>query len=192
MRLLPSVTEPDFEVVAREHYAGLYRFALSLAGSAADAADLTQQTFYLWATRGHQLKDAGKLKSWLFTTLYREFLGSRRHAGRFPHLELSSVEDELPANEPPEIRSLDAEAVMQGLQAVDEVFRAPLALFYLEERSYLEIAAILGVPTGTVMSRLARGKQQLRRILNQAVAAPPGNLLRLDPHAPAPSTAGPP
>ncbi|MBE7500731.1 MAG: RNA polymerase sigma factor [Verrucomicrobiales bacterium] len=180
------MTDPDFELVVRLHYAGLYRFALSLARSEPDAADLTQQTFYLWATRGHQLRDAGKLKSWLFTTLYREFLGRRRHADRFPHVELSSVEDELPAAEPPEIRSLDAEAVMQGLQAVDEVFRAPLALFYLEDRSYQEIAAILGIPTGTVMSRLARGKQQLRRLLNEAAAGTPGNLVRLEPRAPLP------
>lgn len=167
------MTEPEFERVVRDHYAGLYRFALSLARSEPEAADLTQQTFYVWATRGHQLREAGKLKSWLFTTLYREFQGNRRRAGRFPQVELSLVEDELVADTPPDLGSLDGETVMRALQAVDEVFRAPLALFYLEGRSYKEIAEILGVPAGTVMSRLARGKRQLRRILDDPESAPP-------------------
>ena len=52
-------------------------------------------------------------------------------------------------------------------RTMDEIHRAPLMLFYTEDRSYLEIAEILGVPPGTVMSRLARGKQQLRRIISE-------------------------
>ena len=54
----------------------LYRFALSLSRQESDAADLTQQTFFLWASKGHQLRDQSKVKTWLFTSLYREFLGT--------------------------------------------------------------------------------------------------------------------
>src|SRR5512134_3657493 len=55
-----------FETLVSEHYEPLYRFALSLTRAESDAADLTQQTFYVWATKGHQLRDASKVKAWLF------------------------------------------------------------------------------------------------------------------------------
>ena len=64
-----------------------------------------------------------------------------------------------------------------ALQEVDEIFRAPLTLFYLEELSYAEIAAALEVPIGTVMSRLSRGKAQLRGVLAKAGSGVPGELI---------------
>jgi RNA polymerase sigma-70 factor (ECF subfamily) len=152
-------------MIVQEHYAMLHRFALSLARDESESMDLVQQTFYLWASKGGQLRDASKLKSWLCTTLYREFLGSRRHAQRFPKVELEVVADELPATEPEVVRSLDGARVMEALQTVDEHYRAPLLLFYTEDMSYQEISSVLELPIGTVMSRLARGKQQLRRLL---------------------------
>ena len=87
---------PDFESVVSGYYEPLYRFAISLTRSEADACDLAQQTFYMWATKGHQLRDASKVKSWLFTTLYRAFLESRRHLTRFPHSELTEMDADLP------------------------------------------------------------------------------------------------
>jgi RNA polymerase sigma-70 factor (ECF subfamily) len=159
------VADLDFEQIVNMHYAPLYRFALSLARDEEQAADLVQQTFYLWATRGHQLRDAAKLKPWLLTTLHREFLGGRRHENRFPHFEVGDVAHELPNVKPEMVDHMDGRAVMEALRQVDELYRAPLALFYLEDMSYKEIAETLDVPTGTVMSRLARGKGQLRELL---------------------------
>jgi len=75
----------EFEQLVNQYYEALYRFALSLTRSEATSCDLTQQTFYLWATKGHQLRDRSKAKSWLFTTLHREFLESKRRETRFPH-----------------------------------------------------------------------------------------------------------
>ena len=157
--------ELDFDQLVSDYYQPLYRFALSLAEREAEACDLTQQTFFLWASKGQQLRDRSKVKSWLFTTLHREFLGSRRRNTRFPHHEIESVEHELPSVSPATVNEMDAGVVMQALWNVDEVYRAPLMLFYLEDHSYLEIAAVLEVPVGTVMSRLARGKAQLRGLL---------------------------
>jgi len=161
------VAAPDFEQIVDAHYAPLYRFALSLARSEPAAADLTQQTFYLWASRGHQLRDAAKVKSWLFTTLYREFLGLHRRESRFPQVELDGETAELPAETVSIADSIDGAAAVAALQNIDEVYRAPLTLFYLEEFSYREIADVLGVPAGTVMSRLSRGKALLRKLLIQ-------------------------
>jgi RNA polymerase sigma-70 factor, ECF subfamily len=155
---------PDFESLVAGFYEPLYRFAISLTHSESDACDLTQQTFYMWATRGHQLRDASKVKSWLFTTLYRAFLESRRTVTRFPHSEFTEAEVDLPVIQPQAARQLDAMQAVEALSQVDEVYRAPVALFYLEDCSYLEIADILEVPIGTVKSRMARGLAQLKHI----------------------------
>ena len=155
----------DFERLVGEHYASLYRFALSLTGNEADAGDLVQDTFYLWATKGHQLADPTKVKSWLFTTLHRGFLGRRRHRLRFPHHEVSEVGEELPEVPPNYSGHADWSLVVECLARVDEPFQAPVALFYLEDYSYKEIAEILDIPLGTVKSRLARGIAFLQRML---------------------------
>ncbi|HEX4084058.1 MAG TPA: RNA polymerase sigma factor [Chthoniobacteraceae bacterium] len=158
---------PDFERIVDAHYMALYRFALSLSHSEAAAADLTQQTFYLWASRGHQLREESKVKSWLFTTLYREFLGMHRRESRFPHADLDGETAELPAECGSVADSIDGATVVAALRQIDEIFRVPLTLFYLEQFSYREIAAMLDIPAGTVMSRLSRGKMMLRKILLQ-------------------------
>lgn len=150
------------------YYEPLYRFAISLTHSEADACDLTQQTFYMWATKGHQLRDTSKIKSWLFTTLYRAFLESRRTLARFPHSELTATDADLPVVLPEAARQMDALQAVEALGRVDEVYRAPVALFYMEDCSYNEIADILQVPIGTVKSRLARGLGQLRQIFSES------------------------
>lgn len=155
--------EEVFPQLVETYYAALYRFALSLTKSSADACDLTQQTFFVWATKGESLRDVAKAKSWLFTTLYREFLRGRRRDSRLSAIEdLPAGEQELPDVEPDLIAKLDSQLVLEALQEVDPVFREPLTLFYLQDLSYNEIAEILSVPIGTVMSRLSRGKAHLR------------------------------
>lgn len=159
------VDELSFEQMVSMYYQPLYRFALGLCGQENDAWDLTQQTFYRWATKGHQLQDKSKVKSWLFTTLHREFLNARRRGNRFPHLEVDSVAHELPPVPPSAVAAADGAAVLAALNQMDEIYRAPLLLFYLEDRSYREIAEILEIPDGTVMSRISRGKAILRHLL---------------------------
>ena len=155
-----------FTQLVDAHYSALYRFALSLAKNSADAGDLVQQTFFIWATKGHGLRETTKAKSWLFTTLYREFLRGRRRDSRATSLEdLPAGEADVPAEEVDRVARMDAASVVAALRSVDEVFRAPLTLFYLEDLSYQEIADALDVPIGTVMSRLSRGKAQLRSAL---------------------------
>ncbi|HXJ44586.1 MAG TPA: RNA polymerase sigma factor [Bryobacteraceae bacterium] len=155
----------DFEEIVSQHYEALYRFALSLTRTETDACDLTQQTFYIWATKGHQLRDRSKVKSWLFTILHREFLQIRRRAVRFPHFELSEGIDDLPAISPEMVNTLDAARVFELLGQVQEPYRAVLTLFYVEDYSYKEIADILEVPLGTVRSRIFRGMAQLRQLI---------------------------
>lgn len=166
------VTDQDLELAVRTHYADVFRFALSLTKQEADACDLTQEAFYLLSAKGRKVTDASKLKSWLFTTCYREFLRRERQRARAPQVELSLVEEELPEVRPDQLSEMDGAMVMKALQELDEIYRIPVTLFYLRGESYRGIAALLGVPLGTVMSRLARGKDQLRVLL--ARMFPPG------------------
>lgn len=159
------VDETEFEQIVGAHYESLYRFALTLARNEADACDLTQDTFFVWATKGGQVRDKSKTKSWLFTTLHRKFLGARRHDTRFPHYEVDAAEYQLPTISPASVYEMDAGAVMSALMQVDEIYRAPLTLLYLEDHSYRDIAEILEIPIGTVMSRISRGKMLLREKL---------------------------
>lgn len=163
----------DTEAAVNAHYQNLYRFALTLARSEADASDLTQAAFERLFAQAAKVRDASKVKSWLFTTLYRLFLEQRRRENRFPHTELDSAP--LPAIESTAVEQIDAGAALAALGRVEEPFRAALALFYLEQHSYREIAEILDLPIGTVMSRLSRGKALLRA----AMETPGPNIIPL-------------
>ena len=161
------VANLDFEKLVEDFYLPLYRFAFSLSRHESDASDLVQQTFFLWASKGHQLRDQSKVKTWLFTSLYREFLGRKRQQDRFVESELNeaTLEQQIPASA---VSELDGDIVVQALFELEELYRAPLTLFYLQQLSYKEIAQALDVPIGTVMSRISRGKAQLRRSLSDS------------------------
>src|SRR6266568_8292459 len=113
----------DFEWLVAQHYEPLYQFAFSLTRSEAEACDLTQQTFYVWATKGHQLREVAKVKTWLFTTLHRQFLESRRRFTRFPHQDIETAERDLPTIAPDVSRQLDGAQALAALARVDEVYQ---------------------------------------------------------------------
>jgi RNA polymerase sigma-70 factor (ECF subfamily) len=157
-----------FEDLVNAYYRSLYQFAYSLVHQEAEASDLTQQTFLIWARKRHTLRDPSKAKTWLFTTLYREFLKARRHEAVFPHRALDAADESLPNPSAATVERLDSAAVLEALATLDEIYRAPLELFYVGEHSYKEISDILSVPIGTVQSRISRGKAQLREALARA------------------------
>jgi RNA polymerase sigma-70 factor (ECF subfamily) len=159
------MNDMDYEQAVNSLYEGLYRFACSLAGNSDDAAELTQETFARLLVKGGQLRDHSKVKGWLFTTLYRIYLGWKRRETALPHYEIASVEGELPPVTPEMVDKLENQAVSDSLLEVEERYRVPLALFYFENHSYIEIAAMLDIPIGTLMSRLSRGKELMRKSL---------------------------
>lgn len=163
----------NFEKLVEDFYMPLYRFALSLSRRENDAADLTQQTFYLWASKGHQLRDSSKVKTWLFTTLYREFLGRKRQQDRFVEAENNPEAIAVQVVPASVVEQLDSDIVHQALLDLEEIYRAPLTLFYLRQLSYKEIAETLDIPIGTVMSRISRAKEQLRRALTDEARLKP-------------------
>lgn len=181
MALPNIVDEMSFESIVNAYYEPLYRFAYSLSQRESEACDLTQETFYRYATKGHQLRDKSKVKSWLFTTLYRQYIGQQRRDTRFPHIEVTAIDHELPNVAPSMARDADGSAAIEALGRISEIYRAPLVLLYLEDHSYQEIADVLDIPIGTVMSRLARGKEQLRRLLSDPSTLSVNNIATLNP-----------
>lgn len=155
---------PTIHELIDEHSALLYRYAYRLTGDAADAEDLVQQTFLLAHQRGQQLRDAGAARGWLISIVRNVFLKSIRHRHRGRSLE--EIE------EPQVVDTvldgpMHLELLQQALLELAEEFRSPLVLYYFEEFSYQEISQQMGVPIGTVMSRLSRGKAYLKKRLTE-------------------------
>jgi RNA polymerase sigma-70 factor (ECF subfamily) len=168
----------EFEQIVDANYPSLYRFAFSLARQEADACDLVQETFRRFTLKHHQLRDRGRVKTWLFTTLYRVFVSGRVKGAREVQEEPGAPTHPEPSTTPDPGALVDAAAAREALFSLEEPFRSTLVLFYLEEHSYREIADILEVPMGTVMSRLSRGREMLRERLTgpPTATAPPKSL----------------
>jgi RNA polymerase sigma-70 factor, ECF subfamily len=151
---------PAIEDLIAEHHVLLYRYAYRLCGSAVDADDLTQQTYLIAHEKLHQLRDPSSAKSWLCTILRHAYL-------RLQHLQpaMKSLdrEDEHPRREAASV--FDEEALQRALDDLPEDYRSAVILYYFQEMSYKDIADVLEIPLGTVMSRLSRGKAQLKLAL---------------------------
>ncbi|MCX6930920.1 MAG: RNA polymerase sigma factor [Verrucomicrobia bacterium] len=162
----------DSQSLVDLHYGPLDRFAMSLTRTESDSCDLVQQTSLTCATKGNQVLGPSKVNTWLYRTLHRAFLESWRRITRFPDLEITALEADLPNFEPELVSHLNALDVIQLLGQVDEQFQAAVSLFYLENYSYNEIAGILDIPLGTAKSRIARGLAQLRELAMRKAGAP--------------------
>jgi RNA polymerase sigma-70 factor, ECF subfamily len=165
-----AVTQPcaaaDITQLVIDHHEVLYRYAYRLTGSVADAEDLTQQTFLVAHEKLGQVREAGSVRSWLFTVLRNGYLKNRRRtlpltAGTLG-LDLDTVLDKNTVAARADESPIDPEQLQRTLNELADEFKLVLLLFYFEERSYREIAEILQVPPGTVMSRLSRAKAHLR------------------------------
>ncbi len=156
-----------FETLVATYYQPLYKFGYSLSKSPDSAADLTQQTFLIWAQKGHTLRDPAKVKSWLFTSLYREFLRQNRRSQTVTSIDQEILETRHDPSLTSSVRQLEGNEAMDTLATLDPVYREPLTLFYMEDLAYKEIAEVLDIPIGTVMSRLARGKALLKKKLSE-------------------------
>jgi RNA polymerase sigma-70 factor, ECF subfamily len=153
-----------YERLVEEQYAALYRYAYRLSGTADAAADLTQETFCKAQAQFGQLREPTRAKAWLFSILRNAYL-HRLRAER-QHREVPLEWAEGVGREYPDVMpEVDPQRLQEVLNGMAEGFRTPLILFYFEEFSYRDIAEQMDLPIGTVMSRLARAKAQLRERL---------------------------
>tara|TARA_A100001015_G_scaffold47571_1_gene52538 strand:- start:2958 stop:3581 length:624 start_codon:yes stop_codon:yes gene_type:complete len=159
-------SQKQIEQIIEAYYKPLYRFAYSLSKSPHEASDLTQQTFLIYSKKGHTIKKSSKIKSWLFTTLYREFLNQRRKAARLNDFDTLSIEIEDPSNRTQNIiHKEEKNSVLSALDKIEPIYKEVIILFYLKDLSYKEVSNIQNIPIGIVMSRLSRGKKQLKSVL---------------------------
>jgi RNA polymerase sigma-70 factor, ECF subfamily len=174
-----------FEELAMPLFDSLYNFARWIARDSDDAEDLVQET-YLKALRGFGSFQPGtNFRAWIFQILRNTFLSSRMSYERRVTVELESDEDgpELAVEtETPETTLMNRSSLQLLQRAIDDLpvhYREPLLLCEVEEMSYREIAEILSIPIGTVMSRLARARKAIRASLSRTSGASPSRGLPL-------------
>ncbi len=155
----------------------LRRFARSLAGDAAAADDLVQAALERALTRGADVRDPAALQAWLFSVLYRAFVDEHRRMARWKRIaRLFSAEDN--ASPPTPEHVFDARASLAGFACLTPEQRALLMLVSVEGLAYREAADALGIPVGTVMSRLSRARQALRAMQEETPPTPALKALR--------------
>lgn len=161
-------TAGEFAQAALSHIDSLYGTALRLTRRGADAEDLVQETYLKAFRSAHQFQPGTNLKAWLFTILHNTFRNARRHDGRNPvDVDSEAVERATGAGpgdlSPEQIltrATLDAD-LQAALDNLPEPFRQAVWLRDVEELTYAEMAQVLDVPIGTVMSRISRGRRAL-------------------------------
>jgi RNA polymerase sigma-70 factor (ECF subfamily) len=161
-----------FAQAALSYLDSLYGTALRLTRRAQNAEDLVQDTYLKAFRSAHQFEPGTNLKAWLFTILHNTYRNMRRHDGRSPvDVDSDAVDraaDAAGLDHTPEQlltrATLDAD-VQTALESLPEAFRQAVWLRDVEELSYADIARVLDVPIGTVMSRISRGRRQLYEAL---------------------------
>jgi RNA polymerase sigma-70 factor (ECF subfamily) len=158
----------DIPRLVAEHADALYRYAFRLTGAAADAEDLTQQTFLIAQRKIDQLREERSARVWLITVMRRTYfrLQVKTRSEREKTVPLDI--DTLPADEVSDRWEIDRELLQAAIDELPDEFKLVLLSFYFENRSYREIAEEFDLPIGTVMSRLSRAKSHLRSRLFEA------------------------
>ncbi len=177
MGFLQRVDRNIFKELTYPHLEFMYNMALKYTGKKYDAEDLVQETMYTAYRKFHQLRDRSKCRAWLFSILRSHFLRERRQFARRPLLDdgsgyLKNIVDTNVSDFSQILeKKLDKANVHQVLDTLSEKFKTVVVLYYLEDMTYQEIANFLDVPIGTVMSRLSRGKKQLKKGLLKSAGA---------------------
>ena len=177
IRRLRRVDRTRFKTLTFPHLEFLFNLALKYTGKKYDAEDIVQETMYSAYRNFHQLRDEGKCRQWLFAILRTTFLKEKRSSIRRPMLDdgsgyLKYLTDESADSLASLLeKKMDREDVQYVLDRLTEKHKSPIILYYMEDMTYQEIADFLEIPIGTVMSRLARAKQQMKKELLKKFAA---------------------
>lgn len=158
----------EFARTALSHLHDVFRLARRLCGDSDVAADLAQETFLQAWRSFHRFEPGTNCRAWLYRILLHVWSHERRRRTREPILFDSEVADvETPLYDPPIPDNLSEAQVLEALDRLAPGHRAIVLLSDVEDLSYREIAEILEIPIGTVMSRLSRARRTLRHELGE-------------------------
>jgi len=171
------VAETD-QMIA-EQIPRIRRYARALLGDPIRADDLVQETLLRALSRSHLWQPGTDIRAWMFTILHNLHVNNQRQRHvRTEHQELSDDQPEM-ATPPSQEWSLEIRDLARALQQLPEPQRQVVLLVGLEGMNYKRVAAILEIPVGTVMSRLHRGRESLRRFMGQGPAERPGQDIQM-------------
>lgn len=161
LRPEPEQQIADFEAQALGYADQLFRVALRLEREYGRAEDLLQETFmHAWRSF-HRFEPGTNLRAWLYKIMFNRYYSERR-AERMKLIPVEEMIAETIAYDPPVPQHVTDEDVLAALDTVPRDFQLMIVLADIEELAYKEIAEVLGIPIGTVMSRLHRGRKLLR------------------------------
>jgi RNA polymerase sigma-70 factor (ECF subfamily) len=158
---------PDRAALIKAQIPGLRRFARALLrGDRERADDLVQDALERALSRWHLRRAGADLRGWLYTILYNRFLSDQHRSRRRGLHNALTEQTELPWIDGGQDSALEHRDLMRAFSTLPEEQRSVLLLVGVEDLSYGEAARVLGVPIGTIMSRLSRGRERLRHHMN--------------------------
>ena len=156
----------DQEMTA--HLRSLRRYALVLARNRADAEDLVQETLLRALAASDSFRVGADMRVWLFRIMHNVHVSAGRRAQTRAAYARAQADAEAPAQPASQHQRMEVQAVLDAMQALPEPQREAVALMAVEDLRYADAARILGVPLGTFMSRISRGRETLRQLVDGA------------------------
>ena len=176
----------EFKKLTYPHMKLLYNVALKYCGNGFDAEDIVQETYLMAFNKFHQLREKTKCKPWLLTILRNNFLKSYNKKKTRQKLQetdyINYLEASLLVNNPETIlmKAYSRQAILKAMDQLTEKYKEVLLLYYMDEMLYKDIADILDIPIGTVMSRLTRARGSLKVILLKQKNSTKDNILNIN------------
>ena len=160
-----KISPEEFEAAAMPHLNDIFRTAVNLLRDRTEAEDLTQEVYYQAWKSFHRFEPGTNCRAWLFRILFNRMHQQRRKWFQLRTVKEPEILEQTLAYEPPVPDTIRDEDILAALRDLQPDYREVVLLADVEEFAYKEIASMLEIPVGTVMSRLSRGRKALRQRL---------------------------
>ncbi len=179
-------SKQEFKQLTYPHMKLLYNVAMKYTGNIFDAEDIVQETYLIAFHKFHQLREKSKCKPWLLRILRNNFLKTYQKNKKIQSLPetdyLEAIKTGLEQNNTEEllIKAGNSETIHTAIDKLPEKYKEVLLLYYMNDMLYRDIAAALEIPIGTVMSRLTRGREQLKTLLIKQMKKEETNIVNVN------------